>query len=194
MSERSHFKHFMRDLTRIIVRFSGIYGGIFHDVLLLVSGQFGLRVPKELQRDSIDKRLNRLDEARDALSDTLTAVTELRDEIEEGKQEHQRVLAELARTLASKESADSKLESLRKLVQADKDTLREVTAPQNVARQHTIGFFLGILASLVATGLFFAAPIAREAFASWNTAELSGTPDAARPPITQNPEIDAGGR
>lgn len=197
MSENSRSRQAIRELTRILVKATGIYGDIFQDIFKLASQLAGASAPKELQRASIDKRLNRLDEARDALSDTLTAVAELRDEIEESKQEHQHVLAELSRTLASKESADSKLESVRKLLEADKGTLREVTAPQNVIRQHTIGFFLGILASLVAAGIIFAAPFASEAFTAWNTTEVSSDPNAPNAvgsSIPQSLELETRGR
>lgn len=115
-----------------------------------------------------------MDEARDALADTLSAISELRDEIKESKQEHQLVLAELSRTLASKEGADAKLESLRRLLEADTVTLREVTAPQNVARQHTIGFILGIVASLVAAGLIYAAPRTFGPVGTWITTQIEG--------------------
>ncbi|MBY6142003.1 hypothetical protein KUV26_21425 [Leisingera daeponensis] len=162
-----------REILRVFAKISGIYGEIGQDVFRLIVEAVGLPVPKELQREALDKRLKRLDDARDALYDTVTAVDELRDEIEEGRQEHQRVMSELSRTLESKESADSKLASLRKLIEADQDTLREVTAPQNVVRQHTIGFILGVTASLVAAGLIYFTPLAIGALSSWKTSEVT---------------------
>jgi hypothetical protein len=178
------------------VKAFGIYGEIGKDVIRIAFQIFGVQLPVELQRDPIDKRLNRLDEAREALSETLTAVDELRDEIEVGRRDHQRILAELSRTLESKETADSKLSSLRELIETDQDTLREITAPQNVVRQHTIGFILGILASLAAAGLVYAGPKIMTAFIDRDipeTAIEAADQDDGLPLIVQTPDLKSDG-
>lgn len=159
----SFFNRFINGLFETLFSGLELYSKIFFDIGRLL----GVPVPDLLQEDPIDKRLNRLDEARTALSETLSAIEDLRDEIEKSKREHQGMLNELTNTLNSKKSAEAKLANLQDLLKADQDTLREIAAPRASIRQHTIGFILGVLASLVAATIWFFVPILWSAFIAW---------------------------
>ncbi len=102
----------------------------------------------------IDARIARLDEARSALSDSLAAIDELRGEAASARAEHAVVLQNLESTLASKDDAEQKLASIRRIISEDVQSFREVAGVSDVRKERLIGFGSGVAASVVATALW----------------------------------------
>jgi hypothetical protein len=113
----------------------------------------------ESDESSIDKRIERLDQAREYLSEGLLAIDELRKSAEENKKEMQHAIAQLALLSDNKQKLEASLQSIREVASADVQTFRElagIPSRATIRRERIIGFFSGVVASMVASGLVYA--------------------------------------
>jgi uncharacterized protein involved in exopolysaccharide biosynthesis len=100
-----------------------------------------------------DQRIAKIDEARANLEDALNALGELKREAETNKAELQDALNQLDRTKAGHAAEAAQLQQIRAIAEADVATFRRM-AGIRPARERLIGFIGGVVASLVAAGLW----------------------------------------
>jgi len=103
---------------------------------------------------TFEQRLNRLDDAREALKETLDAIDEIKAEAQRNEQRQAVALQALQDTLQSHETAEQKLASIKKLMEVDVSTLREAAGIPNVGKERLIGAVSAVLCSLVAAGVW----------------------------------------
>ena len=110
----------------------------------------------------IDARLAQLDQARENLVTALQAVDELKLTAERNKQELHQALERIDQAQREKAAAEKELASVRKIAEADVEVFKRlagVPSRSQIARERLVGFILGVLASVAATGLVW--------FGSW---------------------------
>ena len=108
---------------------------------------------------SIEQRVARLDEARNALMESLQAIDELRDEADRNKHDLARVLDELSAARVDREAAERELSTVKEAVNVDVEVFRSIARIPNeaqVRRERLIGFTTGVLASVIASAIWWA--------------------------------------
>ncbi len=108
---------------------------------------------------SIEQRVARLDEARNALMESLQAIDELREEADRNKQDLARVLQELSAAKVDKEAAERELSAVKDAVNVDVDVFRSIARipdDAQIRRERLIGFTTGVLASIIASAIWWA--------------------------------------
>lgn len=156
-------------LVRILDKVLGGYINLFASVAREIAQLVGLeppRLPWEPPPASIDQRLAKLEVAKAALMESLSAVEELQHQAEEGKVEHERVRAELAATIASKDDAERKLQSIQALMTQDVEAFQTLAGVPNVGKERLLGFASGVVASIIASGVVALIVWAWQRFAS----------------------------
>jgi hypothetical protein len=101
----------------------------------------------------IETRLQRLDEAKEALVESLEAIEQLKIEAENTNTRRAQALADLELLLASKQTAEQKLVTIKRAIQQDVTAFQELAGMSDVWKERTIGFLSGIAASMAASGL-----------------------------------------
>lgn len=100
-----------------------------------------------------DRRLSRLDDARTAMEDGLAALDELREQAARREMQHQAALVRLQGTLESQQTAEKKLQDIKEAMKADVDAFRTLHGVGDPKRERIVGFWTGVGASVVATGI-----------------------------------------
>ncbi len=139
-----------------ILRFGIRRDGRFHVELLPALDEL-LR-----QSPGIDARLAQLDSARDNLVIALQAVDELKATAETNKRELSQALERIEQTQSEKAAAKKELDNIRQIAEADVEVFKRlagVPSRGQIARERFIGFVIGVLASVAATGFVW--------FGSW---------------------------
>lgn len=111
-------------------------------------------VELEAQRAPVDARLAKLDTARAALEESLSAISDLQEEGIRAKAEHEAAKARLQQVLRNKGDAEKQLAEVRAFYDRDMTTFRQLAGTPNMAVERVVAFGLGILASTVATVLW----------------------------------------
>lgn len=111
----------------------------------------GIDLEDSVRRALIDQRLAKLDTARVALEESLSAIHELQEEGLKARVEHESAKVRLEKVLASKGDAEKQLAEVRAFYQRDIGTFRQLAGTPNMAVERTVSFLLGILASIVAS-------------------------------------------
>lgn len=136
----------------------GAYIEAFAKIIIILAESAGFEFPRLLLREvlptpSIDRRLAKLEIAKAALMESLSAVEELQRQAEDGKIEHERVRAELAATIANKDDAERKLQSIQALITQDVEAFQTLAGVPDVGKERLLGFASGVVASVIASGL-----------------------------------------
>ena len=108
---------------------------------------------------NIDQRVARLDEARNALMESLQAIDELRHEADCNKKDLTRVVAELSAVRVDKAAAERELFAVKNAVDIDVEVFRSIARipdDAQVRRERLIGFTTGVLASVIASAIWWA--------------------------------------
>ena len=113
----------------------------------------GPAVGIEVERP-IDARIARLDEARSALADSLSAIDDLRADADKARAEHDLVVAALQKTLATKDDTEKKLASIQRIITEDVTAFQTVAGVSDIRKERMIGFASGIMASIIASALW----------------------------------------
>jgi len=116
-------------------------------------------LPSEPAASGIDERLAQIDRARESLESALPAVNELGAAAERNKAELRDALELIEHTRAEKAMAEHQLQNLKEIAQADIEVFRSlvgIPSRAQIARERIIGFILGVIASLIASGIFWA--------------------------------------
>lgn len=108
---------------------------------------------------SVDHRVARLDEARNALMEGLQAIDELREEADRNKADLAKALAELSNVQVSKATAERELDAVKEAVNVDIEVFRSIARipdEAQIKRERLVGFVTGVLASIVASVIWWA--------------------------------------
>lgn len=108
---------------------------------------------------SVDHRVARLDEARNALMEGLQAIDELREEADRNKADLAKALAELSTVQVSKATAERELDAVKEAVNVDIEVFRSIARipdEAQIKRERLVGFVTGVLASIVASVIWWA--------------------------------------
>jgi hypothetical protein len=125
----------------------------------LPDGLLPFSISIEPATKSVDERVARLDEARNALMEGLQAIDELRDEADRNKQDLATALAELSTVQVSKATAERELYAVKEAVNVDIEVFRSLARIPNEAqikRERLMGFITGVLASIIASAIWWA--------------------------------------
>lgn len=142
-------------LLLIVSKFIEVYAKAIYDICKSLGFEIAVLAPPQDER-LIAKRIERLDEARDALSEGLRAIDELKEDARIAKEDYEKTLASLDSILKSKEDAEQKLASVQGLLDRDVGAMRTVIGIGNINRERLIGFGSGIAASVIASGIVWA--------------------------------------
>lgn len=108
---------------------------------------------------SVDHRVARLDEARNALMEGLQAIDELREEADRNKQDLAKALTELSNVQVNKATAERELNAVKEAVSVDIEVFRSIARipdEAQIRRERLVGFVTGVLASIVASIIWWA--------------------------------------
>ena len=108
------------------------------------------------EEKSIDERIAKIDEARASMAAALTAIDQLHTEAEENKSELNKSLQKLSEAEKNKSKLEEELANIREVMQSDVTTFRKIAgipSQEEIKKERVIGFFTGVLASVVATGV-----------------------------------------
>lgn len=134
-------------VARLLDAFLGMSGGPLARIISNISVEvLGLQIGVAVG-SPVDQRLARLDDARSALAESLTALDELHVEAERSKAEHARARAALEKALSSKKDAEHQLAEVRAIMAGEVSAFQIVAGVTDVRKERLIGFFNGILSS-----------------------------------------------
>lgn len=107
---------------------------------------------------SIDQRIEKIDAARANLADAIAAIDELKAAANSNKADLNDALAQLNQAQAEKTAAERDLEVVKKIADSDIEVFRKlagVPSSSHIAKERALGFLFGVIASLVASGLWW---------------------------------------
>ena len=116
-------------------------------------------IPKRAPHQRVDERIEQIESARLSLVEALDAVDELKLSAERNKRELAATLKTLTAAQTQSASAEKELEAIREIAKSDISTARKlagIPSQSQVAKERFIGFLLGITASVVASGIWWA--------------------------------------
>lgn len=120
---------------------------------------FYLSFEQEQTERSIDERIAKIDLAKANLLEGLQAIDELKAEAERNKKEVEIAVEQVNRLERNKIDLQSELAAIKTVVQTDVSAFRRVAGvlgPAEIRRERLLGFFSGVVASLVASGIIAA--------------------------------------
>jgi hypothetical protein len=115
----------------------------------------GLLKRTETARRSLDERIDMIDSARANLLEGVRAIDELKAEAERNRRNVADAAQKLAALEASKVSLEQKRQAIAEIIKSDVaafQTVAGVPTPSMVRRERLIGFVIGVIASVVASG------------------------------------------
>lgn len=111
---------------------------------------------------TVDARIQQIERAHKSLVDATSAVLELQEIAKANKEEVSRVVANLDAVRSEKHAAEQELAALKKLAEVDVETFRKVAGvPTEIQiakerfKERALGFIFGVMASVVASGLWW---------------------------------------
>ncbi|HST57034.1 MAG TPA: hypothetical protein VLK84_00010 [Longimicrobium sp.] len=129
------------------------------DRVLRNLGRLGIDSPSpynESVQRGLDERIAMIDTARNNLLEGVRAIDELRTEAERNKRELAEGLEKLAQIRESKASLEQKQKAIAEIIQSDVTAFRNIAGiptPSMIRRERLIGFFIGVTASVLASGI-----------------------------------------
>jgi uncharacterized membrane protein YhiD involved in acid resistance len=118
----------------------------------------GIQIEFEEEK-SIDERIAKIDEARTSMVEALTAIDQLHQEAESNKTELKKALRTLAEAEKNKNELEEELKNIRQVMQSDVTTFRKIAgipSEEEIKKERVLGFFTGVLASVVASLIVWA--------------------------------------
>jgi hypothetical protein len=121
-------------------------------------GNIDVRLNTPFTAESIDTRLEKIETARESLTDALSAIDELKLTAEANKRDLDTLVSAIARAESDKADLNAQLDELRKLAAIDTDAVREaLRIPTEVEKwkERIWGFLIGgIVAGLVTSAIW----------------------------------------
>lgn len=141
------FEDPIRVLAQLIVRV--LTGSVTASV-----GPFGVKITGPFVSQSIDERLQKIELARQSLSDALEAVESLRKSAEENKRDLSDITGAIEKAQLQKRGVSEELEALKGIAAMESVAVRKALKLPNAVdlwRERIIAFLFGIGASVLAT-------------------------------------------
>lgn len=101
-----------------------------------------------------DARIAKIDDAKSNLKEAIIALDELKAEAQRNQANLTEALAKLSGVKAQHSVERDQLEKIRSIAQADIDAFRRMAGIQSPLKERVIGFAGGVVASLLAAGLW----------------------------------------
>jgi hypothetical protein len=130
-----------------VLRF-GINGGLPYAKFL----------PGAKRTETVDERLEKIEAAKRNLEDALGAIGELQKSAEENKAELAAAIERLNAAQAQRLVAERELQAVRAIAQNDVAVFQKlagVPSKIDIAKERVVGFVLGVLASVAASGIWW---------------------------------------
>ena len=118
----------------------------------------GVKIDFLEEEKPIDERISKIDDARTYLTEVLSAIDELHNDAERNKKELKEALGNLSEVEKNKDELERELTSIREVIKSDVGTFRKlagIPSKEDIKKERAIGFFTGVLASIVASGLIW---------------------------------------
>lgn len=152
------------------------YFDFIAQIIRVIRDHTGIKIPKDLEiifhSPTIDERLQKIDEAKEALRQGITAIDELKFGAEQNKHELESALLELNDVKHKHKLAESELDRIRQVMRNDIAAFRAVAGIPNTMKERMIGFVSGVVASVFASLIWVGASIAID---SWRHDTSSDT-------------------
>jgi hypothetical protein len=121
-------------------------------------GNIDVSISTPLTRESIDARLEKIEIARQNLTEALSAMDELKNAAEQNRHDLEKLTSAIARAESDKADLHAQLDALKQLSAIDTEAVREaLRIPTEVDKwkERIWGFiFGGIIAGIIATGVW----------------------------------------
>ena len=127
--------------------------------LSLVIDKSGVSVKVE-KASSIDERIAKIEEAKTSLLEGVRLIDELREAAEKNKKEAEFAIAQINKLEIDKVSMQQELDAIRRIAESDVNTFRKIAgvpSATDIRKERIIGFVVGVVSSLVASGVIWAA-------------------------------------
>ncbi len=144
-------------IMMILVKALRAYFGLFERAIQDFNRISGLNLSISLDTFTarpIDERIAKIDIARANLQDALSALKELSSEAERNKEELNQALQRLNEAKAAHASESEQLAQIKNIAQSDIEAFRRMAGIVNPLRERILGFIAGVVASLVAAGIW----------------------------------------
>jgi gas vesicle protein len=112
--------------------------------------------PGQIKTPAIDERIAQIDIAKKSLETALSAIDELKTTARRNREDLNETLNHLQQAAEDKTAAERELSSIKQIAQTDIEVFRKlagVPSRGDVARERLFGFIIGVVASLIASGL-----------------------------------------
>ena len=123
-------------------------------------GTFSLAFGKYFQ-DPITDRLKKIDEAKAALTEALSAIDDLYDEAKANSRALTQLTERVENAKEQRAAVAGEVEALKNLAEIDAEAVRKalrLPTTFSIWRGHVLSFLLGIVGSLIASGLWSLTP------------------------------------
>ena len=118
----------------------------------------GLEISLDEDKGSIDERIKKIEAAKQNLLDGLSAIYELENEAEKNKYELENALIKLSKIKSDKINLDAELNNIKHVISSDVSTFQKlagVPTEKEKRKERIIGFFSGIIASIISAGIIW---------------------------------------
>ncbi|MCB6635478.1 hypothetical protein [Bacteroides faecis] len=118
----------------------------------------GLEISLDEDKGSIDERIKKIEAAKQNLLDGLSAIKELEKEAEKNKYELENALIKLSKIKTDKINLEAELNNIKQVISSDVSTFQKlagVPTEKEKRKERIIGFFSGIIASIISAGIIW---------------------------------------
>ena len=118
----------------------------------------GLEISLDEDKGSIDERIKKIEAAKQNLLDGLSAIKELEKEAEKNKYELENALIKLSKIKTDKINLEADLNNIKQVISSDVSTFQKlagVPTEKEKRKERIIGFFSGIIASIISAGIIW---------------------------------------
>lgn len=118
----------------------------------------GLEISLDEDKGSIDERIKKIEAAKQNLLDGRSAIKELEKEAEKNKYELENALIKLSKIKTDKINLEAELNNIKQVISSDVSTFQKlagVPTEKEKRKERIIGFFSGIIASIISAGIIW---------------------------------------
>ena len=118
----------------------------------------GLEISLDEDKGSKDERIKKIEAAKQNLLDGLSAIKELEKEAEKNKYELENALIKLSKIKTDKINLEAELNNIKQVISSDVSTFQKlagVPTEKEKRKERIIGFFSGIIASIISAGIIW---------------------------------------
>ena len=140
--------------------------------------------------ESLDERIEKIVKARDALTNAIEAVDELATQAEKNKKDAEKALEDLVVLEKDKKDLEAETKASRQLIDSDIAKFKQMVGIPSASEQRhdkLVGFFSGVLASIIASIIISVAVLAFNYLAKDNMTPVGEIDPNANTSIQENP-------